>query len=148
MATPSQSSVMFYPGYSQAIVTENLVWKAILTISNSYPMIVTTIQDHHYTAGMRVRFNIPGMFGMVQLNGVESQILSITNNTLTVNVDSRNFTPFAYPSPVPEAYVEPVIIPDASGKFLPPLPYPEPTQTSFEGVIYNNGAVFNPINGN
>lgn len=148
MATPSQSSVMYYPGYSQATVKENLVWQTIDSITQTFPMVVTTTADHHYTAGMRVRFNIPSMFGMVQLNDVESQVLSITNNTLTVNVDSRNFTPFAYPSPMPEAYTEPVIIPDASGKYLPPIPYPEPTQTSFEGTVYNNGLINNPINGN
>lgn len=148
MATPSQSSVMYYPGYSQATIIENLVWKTIESITQAYPMVVTTTTDHHYVAGMRVRFNVPGMFGMVQLNDVESQVISLTNNTLTVNVDSRNFTPFAYPSPMPEAYTEPVIIPDASGKYLPPIPYPEPTQTSFEGTVYNNGLINNPINGN
>lgn len=147
MATPDQSSVMYYPGYSQATIKENLVWKAIASISNSFPMIVTTIQDHHYSAGIRVRFQIPNQFGMVQLNEVESQVLSITNNTLTVNVDSSNFTPFAYPSPIPEAYTPPVVIPDASGKYLPPLSLPDPNQTSFEGVVFNNGLLNDPING-
>lgn len=148
MATPSQSSVTYYPGYSQATVKENLVWKAIESITNSFPMVVTTIQDHHYPAGVRIRFQIPRMFGMVQLNEVEAQVIAVTNNTLTVNVDSSNFTPFAYPSPLPEAYVEPVTIPDASGAYLPPLPLSDPNQNSFEGVIYNNGAINNPINGN
>lgn len=148
MATPTESSVMYYPGYSQATIIENLVWKTIESITQAYPMVVTTTTDHHYVAGMRVRFNIPGMFGMVQLNGVEVQVLSITNNTLTVNVDSRNFTPFAYPSPLPQAYTPPVVIPDASGEYLPPLPLPYGNQISFEGAEYNNGLINNPINGN
>lgn len=148
MATPTQSSVQYYPGYNQQTVIDNLVWKVISTISNSNPMIVTTIQDHHYTAGMRVRFNIPGMFGMVQLNGQEVQVLSVTSNTVTVNLDSSNFTVFAYPSLLPEAYTPPVIIPDTSGKYLPPLSFPDPNQTSFEGVVFNNGGLNNPINGN
>jgi len=148
MATPTQSSVMFYPGYSQAIITDNLVWKAIDSITQDYPMVVTTTTDHHYVAGMRVRFNIPSMFGMVQLNGVESQVISITNNSLTVNVDSRNFTPFAYPVTLPEAYTPPVVIPDASGKYLPPLALPDPNQTSFEGTIFNDGLLNNRISGN
>lgn len=148
MATPNQSSVMFYPGYSQVTITENLVWKTIDSISQNYPMVVTTTMDHHYSAGIRIRFNIPRMFGMVQLNDVEAQVISITNNTLTVNVDSSNFAPFAYPSPLPEAYTPPVVVPDASGAYLnPPPPLPLPDQTSFEGVIYNNGGIGNPING-
>lgn len=147
MAISTESSVIYYPGYSQVQVVENLVWKKIESITQDFPMVVTTTSDHKYTAGMRIRFNIPGMFGMVQLNEVESQVLSITNNTLTVNVDSRNFTAFSYPTPLPEAYTPPVVIPDASGAYLSPLPLPYGNQDSFEGVIYNNGTTGNPING-
>jgi len=146
-AVPRESAVLYYPGYSQETVQENLQWKTIESITQSNPCVVTTIYRHHYPAGSRVRFQIPGMFGMVQLNEVEVQILSITNNTLTVNVDSNNFSPFAYPSPLPEAYTPPVVIPDSSGAYLPPLPLPYGNQDSFEGVIYNNGAINNPING-
>lgn len=147
MANPTQSMVIFYPGYAQQTVKDNLVWRTISTISNSNPMIVTTILNHGYSAGIRVRFQIPKEFGMFQLNDVEAQVISVTANTLNVNVDSSDFEAFAYPSPLPGAYTPPVVIPDASGKYLPPLPYPEPTQTSFEGVIFNNGAINNPING-
>ena len=146
-AVPRESAVIYYPGYSQQTVQENLQWKTIASITQSNPCVLTTTYNHHYVAGMRVRFNIPGMFGMVQLNDVEVQVLSITNNTLTVNVDSSNFAPFAYPSPLPQAYTPPVVIPDASGAYLPPLPLPLPDQTSFEGTEYNNGAIYNPING-
>ena len=148
MATPTESSVIYYPGYSQQTIIENLVWKDIQEISNSNPMIVTTILDHHYVAGMRVRFQIPGMFGMRELNEVEVQVLSVTSNTLSVNLDSSNFGLFAYPSPLPEAYTPPVVVPDSSGAYLPPLPLPLPDQNSFEGVIYNDGAINNRISGN
>ncbi len=148
MATPTESSVTYYPGYNQTTVSENLVWQPIESISNSNPMIVTTIQDHHYTAGMRVRFQIPQMFGMRQLNDIETQVISLTNKTLTFNVDSSNFGIFAYPSPLPEAYTPPVIVPDASGPYLPPLPLPYGDQNSFEGAEYNNGLINDPINGN
>jgi hypothetical protein len=147
MATPTQASVQFYPGYSQQIIIENLVWRTIGSISNSYPMIVTTVLDHGYPAGIRVRFNIPSMFGMTELKGVEVQVLAVTSNTLSVNLDSSNFAPFAYPASLPEAYTPPVVIPDASGAYLPPLPLIDPNQTSFEGVIFNNGALGNTING-
>ncbi len=147
MSTPTQSSVQYYPGYSQQTIIENLVWKSIESITQAFPMLVTTVQDHKYTAGIRVRFQIPSMFGMIQLNGVEVQVLSVTSNTLTVNLDSSNFTPFAYPSPLPEAYTPPVVIPDASGPYLPPLPLPYGNQKSFEGTEFNNGAINNPING-
>lgn len=146
-AVPRESSVIYYPGYSQETVAENLQWKVIASVSLAFPMIVTTVYHHHYPAGVRVRFNIPSMFGMVQLNGVEVQVIAVTSNTLTVNLDSRNFAPFSYPSSLPEAYTPPVVIPDASGLSLPPLPLPFGNQDSFEGVIYNNGIPNDPING-
>lgn len=148
MATPTQSAVTYYPGYSQETVIENLVWKTILSITNAYPMVVTTTTNHHYVAGMRVRFQIPSQFGMFQLNGVEAQVIAITPTTLTIDLDSTNFSVFSYPISLPSAYTPPVVIPDASGKYLPPLPLPYGNQTSFEGVEYNNGAINDPINGN
>jgi hypothetical protein len=146
-AVPRESAVIYYPGYSQQTVAENLQWKTIASISQSFPMIVTTVFHHNYPAGIRVRFQIPQQFGMQELNGQEVQVLAVTSNALTVNLDSSNFSVFAYPSMLPEAYTPPVIIPDASGKYLPPLPLPFGNQTSFEGVLYNNGAIGNPING-
>jgi hypothetical protein len=146
-AVPREAAVIYYPGYSQETVQENLQWKTIASITQANPCVLTTNYHHNYPAGSRVRFQIPSMFGMVQLNDKEVKILSVTSNTLTVNLDSTNYTPFAYPSPLPQAYTPPVVIPDASGAYLPPLPLPFGNQDSFEGVIYNNGGLGNPING-
>lgn len=146
-AVPRESAVIYYPGYSQQTIQENLQWKTIASISQTFPMLVTTNYPHHYVGGMRVRFQIPGMFGMQELNDVEVQVLAVTSNTLTVNLDSSNFALFAYPSTLPEAYTPPVVVPDASGKYLPPLPLSFGNQTSFEGTVYNNGALDDPING-
>lgn len=133
------SSVIYYPGYSQVQVHDNLVIKTILSITNSYPMVVTTTQPHGYVAGMMVTFLIPTQFGMVQLNNLNVQVISLTSDTLTINLDSTGFTPFAYPSPLPQTYTPPSIIPNSSGPYLPPIPLPYGNQESFEGVIYNNG---------
>lgn len=133
--------VEYYPGYSQLQVTENLIWKQIDSITNSSPMVVTTSNDHGYDAGMLVTFQIPPLFGMVQLSRKIGQVLSVTSNSLTVSIDSTGFDAFAYPSPLPSAYTPPTVIPEASGPYLPPLPLPYGNQDSFEGVIFNNGAV-------
>lgn len=139
MATPTQSAVVYYPGYSQTTVTENLVWQVISSITQANPMVVTTANTNNYVPGVKVRFSIPSIFGMQQLNGVQAQVISVTTNTLTCNVDSSSFTPFAYPVSLPSAYTPPVVIPDSSGPYLPPLPLPYGDQTSFEGVVFNAG---------
>jgi len=133
------SSVIYYPGYSQVQVHENLLVRTILSITNANPMVVTTTQDHGYVAGMNVTFLIPTQFGMVQLNNLNVQVIALTSDTLTINLDSTGFTPFAYPSPLPNAYTPPSVIPNSSGSYLPPLPLPYGNQESFEGVIYNAG---------
>jgi hypothetical protein len=140
--------VQYYPGYSQVQVHQNLLYKTIASITNSNPMVVTTSFNHHYVAGMDVRFLIPQIFGMQQLNKRMGQVTQLTANTLTINIDSTSFTPFAYPSPFPQAYTPPSIIPNSSGPYLnPPPPLPYGNQDSFEGVIFNNGTFGNPIDG-
>lgn len=141
------TSVIYYPGYSQLQVRENLRVQTIESVTNANPCVVTTVNDHGYVAGMVVRFLVPTQFGMVQLNNVNCQVLQVTSDTLTLNLDSTNFSVFSYPSPLPSSYTPPSVIPNSSGPYLPPLPLPYGNQDSFEGVIYNNGTPGNPING-
>ncbi len=147
MSVSSQSSVIYYPGYSQTQVYENFIVRSIESISNSFPMVLTTTVDHKYIAGLKVRFMIPKMFGMEELNALDGQIISVTSDTLTINLDSTNFSVFSYPNSLPSAYTGPVVIPNSSGPPLPPVPLPNPNQNSFEGTFYNNGGLGNPING-
>jgi len=140
-------TVTYYPGYSQVQVQENLRCQTIASVTNANPCVVTTVDDHGYSAGVKVRFLIPTQFGMVNLNLVNVQVIAVTLNTLTLDLDSMNFNVFSYPNPLPSAFTPPSVIPDSSGKFLPPLPLPYGNQDSFEGVIYNNGTPSNPING-
>ena len=133
------SSVIYYPGYSQVQVQENLRVQTIASITNAFPMVVTTVNNHGYVAGMNVTFLIPSQFGMTQLNGLNVQVLVAATNSLTINLDSSNFSVFSYPSPLPSAYTNPSVIPNSSGGYLPPLPLPYGNQDSFGGVIYNAG---------
>jgi hypothetical protein len=128
-------------------VHQNLLYKTIASITQAFPMVVTTSFNHHYVAGMEVRFLIPQIFGMQQLNTLSGQVTQLTANTLTINIDSTNFTAFAYPSPLPSAYSVPSVIPNSSGPYLPPIPLPYANQDSFEGAIFNNGTFGNPIDG-
>ena|ERR1017187_5371242 len=145
MTVYNQSSVIYYPGYAQEQVHDNLLVKTIASITNANPMVVTTTFPHHYVAGMMVGFLIPTAFGMVQLNDVVAQVLSITNTTLTINLNSTNFYIFSYPNPLPSAFTPPSIIPVSSGPYLAPLPLPYGNQESFEGTIYNAGYFGDPL---
>lgn len=141
------STVTYYPGYSQLQVKMNFIWQVIASITQSFPMVITTVNNHGYVAGVEVKFQIPQEFGMTQLNNLRGQVTDLTSNTLTINIDSTNFDVFSYPSPLPISYTSPTVFADSSGPYLPPLPLPYGNQDSFEGVIYNNGTINNPING-
>jgi len=131
--------IQYYPGYSQQQVSDNLTLQTIASITQAFPAVLTTVNDHNYVAGMMVTFLIPSSFGMVQLNGQNIQVLSVTNNTLSLNVDTTSYTPFAAPSPLPNAYTPASVIPNSSGPYLQPQPLPYGNQDSFDGVIFNNG---------
>jgi hypothetical protein len=132
-------TTQYYPGYSQINIFQNLQVQQISAVTQANPMVVTTVSDHHYVSGMMIAFLIPVAFGMTQLNNITAQVLSLTSNTLTINLNSTGFTPFAYPSPLPSAYTPPSVIPSSSGPSLPPQPLPYGNQDAFEGVIFNNG---------
>jgi hypothetical protein len=141
------TTVTYYPGYSQLQVQMNFIWQVIASITQSFPMVVTTVNNHNYVAGVKVKFLIPHLFGMQQLNNLRGQVTNLTSNTLTINIDSTKFDAFSYPSPLPNAYSSPTVFADSSGPYLAPLPLPYGNQDSFEGVIYNDGTSLNPING-
>ncbi len=133
------TAIQYYPGYSQVQVNQNLKVRTIASITNSNPMVVTTDVDHGYPAGVIVSFLIPDRFGMKILNELKAQVIAVTNDTLTVALDSLRFDAFAYPT-LPVAYTPPSVIPTSSGPPLPPnIPLPDPNQNSFEGVIFNDG---------
>jgi hypothetical protein len=133
-------TITYYPGYSQVIVVQNLRTQVITSITNAFPMVVTTEEDHGYVDGMEVRFLIPTSFGMQELNQITAvQVIGITSNTLSIDLDSSKFSTFQYPGSLPHAYTPPSVIPNNSGPYLPPLPLPYGNQTSFEGAIYNAG---------
>lgn len=75
----------------------------ITAITQAYPMVVTTstndlTEANTYIAGQVVRLNIPYSYKMFQADGLQGQILLVSGNDLTLDIDSRQFDPFVVPS--------------------------------------------------
>jgi hypothetical protein len=103
-------------------------------------MVVQTDATHNYQAGMNVAFLIPTRFGMQELNDLNGYVLSVTSDTMSISIDSTNFSSFSYPSPLPSAYTPPSVFANAEGPQIPgALPYGN--QESFDGCIYNAGQI-------
>lgn len=85
--------------------------RLILSITQTSPVIVTTTfhtqivggvlvavpSAHSYTTGLIVRFHIPEVCGMQQLNGYVSRIIVTGPTTFTVDIDGTRFDPFVIP---------------------------------------------------
>lgn len=65
--------------------------------------VVTVSEKHQYVVGQKVEFTIPQPLGMVELNNyylnqnLPPVITAVTDYTFTINVNTTNFTTFAFP---------------------------------------------------
>lgn len=76
----------------------------VTKISKAASGVVTVSEKHNYVVGQTIEFNIPGSFGMVQLNNYylpqnrPPMITAVTDYTFTIDVNTTNFTTFAFPA--------------------------------------------------
>lgn len=76
----------------------------ITKITQASQAVVTLSVTHGYQVGQVVRFSIPDIFGMVQLNGLQGTITAINtattgagSNSITVNINTSGFNAFTFP---------------------------------------------------
>lgn len=81
-----------------AVNPQNLYVTDVTAASSA--VVKTSIDPtNYYSVGMKVTFNVPDSFGMVELSGLTGTItaLNAADYTMTVDIDSTNFTAFAFP---------------------------------------------------
>lgn len=81
----------------------------ITKIDRGVSTIVTLSQIHNYIPSQLVRFSVPSSFRMTEIDSMTGLVTDVTPYTLTVSIQSINFTPFAFPasnpsSPFPQTY--------------------------------------------
>jgi hypothetical protein len=102
--TPGSAATAFTV---RAIAPSGLVEPRFLYVTGvtqAAQAVVTVSEQHSYVVGQKVEFSIPGSFGMVQLNNYyqaqskPAVITAVTAYTFTINVNTTNYTPFAFPA--------------------------------------------------
>lgn len=93
---------LFYPPF-----------RYVVNISQAANAQVTTSVAHNYVVGQQIRFETSAPFGMVEINGIAGNILSIVDAyNFTVDVNTSGFTAFKFPLvasvPFTPAIVNPV----------------------------------------
>jgi hypothetical protein len=69
----------------------------ITDISNAQNAVVTFSEDHSFLIDEIISFRVSRSYGMVQINNQQAKILSVSDDTATVDIDSSNFTSFSVP---------------------------------------------------
>lgn len=92
--------------------------RSITNITKAAQAVITTSVAHTLLTGQYVY--IEGVSGMTQINGLVGVIQSVTSNTLTVNIDSTNFSNYASGGTVAK-YVQPSEVLDWTGEFDVPV---------------------------
>jgi hypothetical protein len=69
----------------------------IVSITNSNPAIITTVNPHGYKSLLIVRIDVPRADGMQQINQLTGTITVTSPTTFTIPIDTTHFTPFTVP---------------------------------------------------
>lgn len=74
--------------------------RSITSISLATSAVIVLSVTHGFTVGQKVRIIVPAVYGMPEMNNLLVTITAIntTTNSITVDVDSTNFTAFAFPT--------------------------------------------------
>lgn len=111
----------FYPQYS-----------LISGITLGVQTVTTFTAPHDFTVGEIISFRVSKQYGTVELNNQQANVQSITSSTITVNIDSRNFTPFVSNPSEPQTLA--MVLPSSSGVIAGAIPAQSSLFDAFDNI--------------
>jgi hypothetical protein len=86
--------------------------------TNTNYSIITMTVNHGYLVGQQVRFMVPPIYGMTELNGQQASIVAIgqadadgITNTIVVDIPVTSFTPFVFPLDADTPFTPAMVVP-------------------------------------
>lgn len=70
----------------------------VTKITQASQAVVTTSIAHKYVEDELIFFSVPSSYGMSEIDGMEGKIVSTTDHTFTVDIDSSDFSAFSFPA--------------------------------------------------
>ena len=87
-------------------------WRYIVNITAAEAAVITTSVQHGYTVGQQIRVNLSDAnFGMTEIHGLSGTITAVTASTITTDIDSSDFTAFAFALPAALPFTMPTVVP-------------------------------------
>jgi hypothetical protein len=105
----------------------------ILSISQGQQTVVTFTANCDFIAGEIVSFRVSSASGMRELNNQQTTVTSATSNTITVPINSLNYTPFVFIEPTSQAQPA-MVVPAGSGILQGTYPAQTNLQDAFDNV--------------
>lgn len=109
--SPGQTPDLFAASVTTSVEVSNIELlgteihtRSITNITQATNAVITTIAPHGFTVGNE--FTVNDVASMTEINGLVGQIVSVTTNTITTNIDSTGFTPYSTPFSVDGTVVE------------------------------------------
>lgn len=112
----------FYPRYSE-----------IQAITNATQALVTFTEDHDFTPGEIVSFRVGIAFGMDEINNKRAKVLFITDDTITIDIDTSTWTPFSLANLNQPGTSPPVCVPSSSSV----IPFQENPSVNIQDAFDN-----------
>lgn len=122
----------------------------IASISQATQAVVATTVPHGLTPGQSIRFNIPAVSGMVELNAtpdnnyLTATVVSISatdQNIFTINIDTTGFTAFTWPTSAQQPSSYPILTPvgedTATALLSPTIQIPGVSSATLGTQIFN-----------
>lgn len=94
----------FYPRYG-----------LINALTNAVEAVVTFTADHDFLVGEIVSFRVGRAFGMREIDQKQGKITAVTSDTITVDINTRDWTAFDYSVLGNAGTTPPVCVPCCSG---------------------------------
>lgn len=66
-------------------------------ISQAPQAVVTLSKIHEYSVGQMIHFSVPSSFGMTEIDQKVGRVVSVTDYTFTVDLNSSSFSTFSFP---------------------------------------------------
>lgn len=102
---------MYIPSFAYRFPIFQPAMRVISSISNSFPVTITTTFNHQYVSGLIVRIDIPPKLGMQQINQQFGPITVTGDTTFTIPIDTTYYDVFTLPAGFPPSYQDAQAIP-------------------------------------
>jgi len=85
--------------------------RVVANVTAASPGVVTTLVDHGYSTGDKVRMRITAACGMIQLDEQLVTVTNLTASTFSIGVDTSGYTAFNFPLPAAVPFTPSEVIP-------------------------------------